>query len=143
MAKSQPLKLSDLRPGVDYSVTGPQEQSERRCLFLVKLTDFSMRSIESLINSDKDACFSLWFGDGGGTIGIPGSKEYRKFAFKTSQGDIDGLECVHQALDSAKQPRLNCWGQIRYKLQVQGTEEVYTRTMKLMKETEEQKQKTR
>ena len=53
MAKSQPLKLSDLRPGVDYSVTGPQEQSERRCLFLVKLTDFSMRSIESLINSDK------------------------------------------------------------------------------------------
>ena len=53
MAKSQSLKLSDLRPGVDYSVTGSQEQPERRCLFHVKLTDFSMRSIESLINSDK------------------------------------------------------------------------------------------
>ena len=51
MAKSQPLKLSDLRTGVEYPV-GNQVQ-ERRCLFHVKLTDFSMRSIESLINSDK------------------------------------------------------------------------------------------
>ena len=39
--------------------------------------------------------------------------------------------------------QLNCWGQVRYKLQVQGTKEVYERTKKLMKETEEQKQKTR
>jgi hypothetical protein len=141
MAKHQPLKLADLRTGVDYPV-GNQVQ-ERRCLFHVKLTDFSMRSIESLINSDKDAFFTLWFTDGGGTVSIPGSKEDRKFYFKTSQGDIDGLECVHQAVDSSKQPRLNCWGQIRYKLQVQGTKEVYERTKKLMKETEEQKQKTR
>lgn len=51
MAKLQPLKLSDLRSGVDYPV-GTDVQ-ERRCLFHVKLTDFSMRSIESLINSDK------------------------------------------------------------------------------------------
>ena len=51
MAKPQPLKLSDLRTGVDYPV-GTQVQ-EGRCLFHVKLTDFSMRSIESLINSDK------------------------------------------------------------------------------------------
>lgn len=52
MAKIQPLKLSDLRSGEDYPVMGTQEQ-ERRCLFHVKLTDFSMRSIESLINSEK------------------------------------------------------------------------------------------
>ena len=51
MARLQPLKLSDLRQGVDYPV-GTKVQ-ERRCLFHVKLTDFSMRSIESLINSDK------------------------------------------------------------------------------------------
>lgn len=51
MAKQQPLKLSDLRSGVDYAM-GTQVQ-ERRCLFHVKLTDFSMRSIEGLINSDK------------------------------------------------------------------------------------------
>lgn len=51
MAKLQPLKLSDLRSGVDYPV-GTDVQ-ERRCLFHVKLTDFSMKSIESLINSDK------------------------------------------------------------------------------------------
>ena len=53
MAKAQPLKLSDLRPGVEYPVVGAQEPPERRCLFHVKLTDFSMRSIESLMNSDK------------------------------------------------------------------------------------------
>lgn len=140
MSKSQPLKLSDLRPSVDYPVVGPpSDQTEHRCLFHVKLTDFSMRSIESLLNSDKDACFSLWFAEGGGTISVPGSKT---FTFKTSQGDIDGLECVHQALDSSKNPQLNCWGQIRYKLQVQGTEEVYKRTMNLIKVTEEQKHKS-
>ena len=39
--------------------------------------------------------------------------------------------------------QLNGWGQIRYRLQVQGTKEVYERTKLLMKETEEQKQKNR
>lgn len=41
------------------------------------------------------------------TISIPGSKEDRKFNFKTSQGDIDGLECVHQAIDSSRQPQVS------------------------------------
>lgn len=47
------------------------------------------------------------------TISIPGSKEDRKFLFKTAQGDLDGqgsLECVHQAVDTVKQPRVSTGG---------------------------------
>lgn len=68
MAKPQPLKLSDLRTGVDYPV-GTQVQ-EGRCLFHVKLTDFSMRSIESLINSDKvESCIGSGRGKEAALIG--------------------------------------------------------------------------
>ena len=51
MAKSQPLKLSDLKSSTDYPMGN--SLSDGRCLIHVKLTDPCVKSIESLINSDK------------------------------------------------------------------------------------------
>lgn len=54
--------------------------------------------------------------------------------------------CIHMDVyntDINMLSQLTCWGQIRHKLQVQATKEVYERTKKLMKETEEQKQKNK
>lgn len=57
MAKTQPLKLSDLRPGTEYPMGN--RLSDGRCLIHVKLTDPCVKSIESLINSDKVDCTAV------------------------------------------------------------------------------------
>ena len=51
MAKVQPLKLSDLKPGLEYPIGN--WIPDGRCLIHVKLTELCMKSVEGLMNSDK------------------------------------------------------------------------------------------
>lgn len=62
MAKAQGLnnrlKLSDLKKNAEYPMGA--QLSDGKCLIHVKLTDFCVKSVESLINSEKvGSCFFL------------------------------------------------------------------------------------
>ena len=51
------LKLSDLRNNVEYPVNN--NTPDGRCLIHVKLTELSMKSVQSLIHSDKVASLHI------------------------------------------------------------------------------------
>lgn len=58
------LMLSSLK--TDLSRSLDNNVSLKRCLIHVKLTDFCMKLVEHLIDSDQGAYFSLWFDENGG-----------------------------------------------------------------------------
>ncbi|KAL5482144.1 hypothetical protein EMCRGX_G022433 [Ephydatia muelleri] len=148
MAKSQSLKLSALKQNVDYPVAN--KLVDKRCLIHVKLTESCLGAIEALMNSDKGAFFSLWFDGAGGTISIPVSGgESRKYEFCTGVDPVQkgerhgGLECVHQEMESTRNQQLTCLGSLEYKLTVKANEDIYDRTVKLMRQVEEDRNKTK
>lgn len=137
------LKLSDLRNNVEYPVNN--NTPDGRCLIHVKLTELSMKSVQSLIHSDKGAFFSLWFEDNGGSMAIPlSSGGTRRFDFKTAPlqeaEDHSSLECVHQSMDTSRKQALSCWGPLQHRLTVQGTDDVYIQTKDRMKKAEQERQ---